>query len=122
MPEYSAYAPIYLQIMQDIKQAIVSGGWLPGGRIPSVRELALQYQVNPNTMQRALAELEREGLLYAERTAGRFVTKDGDRIAALRRETAGRLLQETFQQLASMGYTKEEIRRLMTEWEPGGEE
>ncbi|MCI8361305.1 MAG: GntR family transcriptional regulator [Clostridiales bacterium] len=108
--------------MQDIKQAIVSGGWLPGGRIPSVRELALQYQVNPNTMQRALAELEREGLLYAERTAGRFVTKDGDRIAALRRETAGRLLQETFQQLASMGYTKEEIRRLMTEWEPGGEE
>lgn len=118
MPEYSTYAPIYLQIMQDMKKAIVSGSWPPGGRIPSVRDLALQYQVNPNTMQRALAELEREGLLYAERTTGRFVTGDGDRIAALRRETAGRLLDGLFQQLFSMGYTREEIRRLMSEWEP----
>ena len=119
MPEYSAYAPIYLQIMQDIKKAIVSGSWPPGGRIPPVRELALQYQVNPNTMQRALAELEREGLLYTERTAGRFVTGDTDRIAALRRETADRLLDGLFRQLSSMGYTREEIRRLMAEWEPG---
>ena len=85
MPDYNTYTPIYLQIMQNIKHAIVSGNWPPGGRVPPVRDLAASYQVNPNTMQRALTELEREGLVYSERTAGRFVTGDTGRIAGLRR-------------------------------------
>ena len=69
-------------------------------------------------MQRALTELEREGLVYSERTAGRFVTGDTGRIAGLRREMADGLLGELFRQLTFMGYTEEEIRRLMAEWTP----
>ena len=74
--------------------------------------------VNPNTMQRALAELEREGFLYAERTAGRFVTDDTGRIAALRRSMAERLLADLFRELSLMGYDREEIRALMEGWRP----
>ena len=68
--------PIYAQLMQRIKQGIVSGDLPPGSRLPSVRELATEAGVNPNTMQRALQELEREGMVYSQRTAGRFVTED----------------------------------------------
>ena len=66
--------PIYLQLMDTITLAITSGALPAGSRLPSVRELAAQAGVNPNTMQRALSELERSGLLYSQRTAGRFVT------------------------------------------------
>ena len=68
--------PIYMQIMQKVREAIASGELAPGVRVASVRELAGAFAVNPNTMQRALNELEREGLLVSERTSGRFVTKD----------------------------------------------
>ena len=67
--------PIYQQIMNMLKQEIASGELAPGQKLPSVRELALEAKVNPNTMQKALAELEREGLLYSQRTAGRFVAE-----------------------------------------------
>lgn len=118
MPDSWTYAPVYLQIMQRVKLDIVSGAWQPGERVPPVRELALEYQVNPNTVQRALAELERENLLYTERTAGRFVTRDGPRIVRLRREMAEGVLQDAFRQLSSMGFGEEEIRRLLHEWQP----
>ena len=118
MPEYNAGVPIYLQITADIQRMIVSGNWPPGERIPSVRELALRFQVNPNTMQRALAELEREGLVYTERTAGRFVTDDGKRIAELRQKTARQALHDLFCQLSLLGYRKEEILELLKEWRP----
>ncbi len=118
MPDSWTYAPVYLQIMRRVKLDIVSGAWQPGERIPPVRELALEYQVNPNTIQRALAELERENLLYTERTAGRFVTEDGQRITELRREMAEGVLQGAFRQLSSMGFGEEEIRRLLHEWQP----
>ena len=68
--------PIYVQIMNRVREAIAAGELRPGDRVPSVREMAQQFEVNPNTMQRALNELEREGLLESERTAGRFVTED----------------------------------------------
>ena len=68
--------PIYLQIVSEIKKQIVSGKLIPGERIPSVRELALTYKVNPNTMQKALIELEENGLIKTERTNGKFVTED----------------------------------------------
>ena len=68
--------PIYLQLMEKIQQDIVSGTYRPGEKLPSVRELALDAAVNPNTMQKALSELERSGLVYSQRTSGRFITED----------------------------------------------
>ena len=66
--------PIYLQLMERIQTDIVSGKYKPGEKLPSVRELALDAAVNPNTMQKALSELERIGLVYSQRTSGRFIT------------------------------------------------
>ena len=66
--------PIWLQLMERLQLGIVTGEYQAGERLPSVRELAAEAAVNPNTMQKALTELERSGLLYAQRTAGRFVT------------------------------------------------
>ena len=80
--------PIYMQIMQKVREAIASGELAPGVRVASVREFAGVFAVNPNTMQRALNELEREGLLVSERTSGRFVTKDTAQIDAMRRQLA----------------------------------
>ena len=78
--EFRADAPIYTQLCEQLTLAIVSGVFGPGERLPAVRELAVDAGVNPNTMQRALSELERNGLVYTQRTAGRFVTEDFARI------------------------------------------
>ena len=80
--------PIYLQLVETLQSRIVSGAYPPGAKIDSVRDLAAEAAVNPNTMQRALAELEQSGLLRAERTAGRFVTEDKTLIADVRRQLA----------------------------------
>ena len=74
--EFKNGIPIYLQIIGQIKRQIVSGELAPGSRIPAVRDLAKEAGVNPNTMQRALTQLEQEGLLYTQRTSGRFVTQE----------------------------------------------
>lgn len=76
METFQNTQPIYIQIMDLIKKQIVTSLLKPGQLLEPVRDLALTYQVNPNTVQRALTELEREGLLRSERTAGRFVTED----------------------------------------------
>ena len=76
--------PIYTQLIAQIQQQIVSGALLPGERLPSVRDLAAEAGVNPNTMQRAMMEMEREELVHSQRTAGRFVTEDAQRIRQLR--------------------------------------
>ncbi len=80
--------PIYTQLVEYLTQRIVSGGYAAGERLPTVRDLALDAGVNPNTVQRALAELERTGLVYSQRTAGRFVTEDAAEIAAERERLA----------------------------------
>ena len=80
--------PIYLQLMERIQQDIVSGFYSPGDRLPSVRELALEAAVNPNTMQKALSELERSGLVYSQRTSGRFITEDETMLKQLKSQLA----------------------------------
>ena len=80
--------PIYLQLMERIQQDIVSGVYKPGEKIPSVRDLALDAAVNPNTMQKALSELERSGLVYSQRTSGRFITEDAGMLKELKRNEA----------------------------------
>ena len=106
-------APIYAQLVEQIKQEIVSGGFPPGQRLPSVRDLATEAGVNPNTMQRALAELEREGLVYSQRTAGRFVTEDKIMIEQAKLGLALEQIQQFLQSMSRLGYEKADIVALL---------
>ena len=82
--ELNTDKPVYLQLVEQIQAEIISGSFKPGDKLPSVRDLATEAMVNPNTMQRAMTELEREGLVYTNRTAGRFITSDEDLIKQLK--------------------------------------
>lgn len=86
--------PVYLQLLEQLEAAVASGAYAPGERLPGVRELAAQAGVNPNTMQRALADLEREGLMYTNRTSGRYVTEDKEMIAKIREQIASDRISE----------------------------
>lgn len=86
--EFDPAKPIWLQLVSEFSRRLVVGQWLPGERIPGVRDLATELGVNPNTIQRALAEMERDGLCRSERTSGRFVTDDPARIDQLRTDLA----------------------------------
>lgn len=108
--QYDSNIPIYLQIMEKIKRRIVSGEWKAGERIPAVRELAIAFGVNPNTMQRALSELERDGLLFSERTAGRFITRDSGLIRETRERMADELIQRFLIQMEQLGYSGDEVQ------------
>lgn len=105
--------PIYLQLMEQLKLMIISGVYPPGSKIPSVRELASEAAVNPNTMQKALSELEREGLLYANRTSGRFITEDIHMIKEMKLELAKEQLSSFLEQMEKLGFSKEEIKDFM---------
>lgn len=105
--------PIYVQLMETITAAIASGTLAAGSRLPSVREMAAQAGVNPNTMQRALAELERDGLLYSQRTAGRFITDQSDRITQKRKELAMQQIRIFLSSMKEMGYTSEQTLNLI---------
>ena len=105
--------PIYAQLIFQIKLAIVSGEYLPGERLASVRELAMDAGVNPNTMQRALQELEREGMVYTQRTSGRFVTEDTKVIESAKKHMAEDRIKDFLEQMGRLGYPKEEILSLL---------
>lgn len=105
--------PIYAQLVFQIKLAIVSGEYLPGERLASVRELAMDAGVNPNTMQRALQELEREGMVYSQRTSGRFVTEDTKVIESAKKHLAEDRIKDFLEQMGRLGYPKEEILSLL---------
>lgn len=107
--------PIYAQIVERLKLQIVSGNYPPGARLPSVRELAAQASVNPNTMQKAFTELERTGLIVTLRTSGRIVTQDGERIAGARRELAQEQVRRFWEQMTQLGYDREQILSLLLE-------
>lgn len=101
--------PIYTQLIAQIQQQIVSGALLPGERLPSVRDLAAEAGVNPNTMQRAMMEMEREELVFSQRTAGRFVTEDAQRIRQLRESMARQRVKEFLEGMYLLGFQTEEI-------------
>ena len=105
--------PIYMQIVRELEVRIVRGVYPPGEKFPSVRELAFEAGVNPNTLQRALQELEREELLFTQRTSGRFVTQDQQRIDNLRQDLAIACIRELLEKLSSLGLTEEEARSLL---------
>lgn len=111
--KFSDDAPIYQQIMDGIKQRIATGDWVPGQKLPSVRELAVEAGVNPNTMQKALAELEREGLLYAKRTAGRFVAEQKGITKGLQEELMEKYVEEFLANMRRLGYSLEDTVALL---------
>ena len=101
--------PIYVQIMNRVREAIAAGELKPGDKIASVRDLAADFEVNPNTMQRALTELEREGLLLSERTQGRYVTSDAKAIEELRKDIARQAADSFRREMAALGFNEEEM-------------
>ena len=111
--QFNADAPIWSQLIAQIKVGIVTGAFPPGERLPSVRDLAAEAGVNPNTMQRALTELERDGLVYSQRTAGRFVTEDQSMIASAKRSLAESHIQTFLRAMVHLGYDREEILTLL---------
>ncbi len=107
--------PIYIQLVEMLKTEIVSGRIQSGARLPSVRELASQVRVNPNTLQKALLQLESEGLIYTERTNGKFVTEDEGRIAEERIRLARAQTEMFLKSMAQLGVTEHEVGMLLTE-------
>lgn len=100
--------PIWIQLKEQLGKQIVSGRYQCGEKLPSVRELAKEAGVNPNTMQRALAALDQDGLTITNRTAGRCVTEDSKIIGAYRKEFAKIIIHTYLEDMQELGYTKEE--------------
>ena len=115
--QFSNDAPIYAQLVGQIRSGIVSGALAPGERLPSVRDLALEAGVNPNTMQRALTELERDGLVYSQRTSGRYVTDDRGTIDSARQALAAQRIRAFLRDMESLGYQREELLPLLEQGE-----
>ena len=103
--KFSGDRPVYQQIMDALRGAILSGELPPGGKVPSVRDLAAQAQVNPNTMQRALTVLEREQLLISGGTSGRTVTQDEEILAGMRETALWELARECAEKFRAFGLT-----------------
>ncbi len=109
--------PIYSQLVEQIKLGIVSAKLLPGERLMSVRDMATEAGVNPNTMQRALQELERDGMVYSQRTAGRFVTENMQVIERAKKKLAEEQIRSFLEAMKKLGYQWEEILALLKEKE-----
>ena len=101
--------PLYLQVIDIIKKKIISGDYQPGDQLESVRYLAGEFEINPNTIQRALSELENQGLLFSQRTRGRYVTDDTNLIKEERFKMSQVLIEESIKALYDLGFTNEDI-------------
>lgn len=112
--------PIYSQLVDLIKIGIVSSEWLPGAKLPSVRDLAEEAGVNPNTMQRALSDLERDGLVYSKRTSGRYITEDNDMIDSVRKTIAEENINSFLDSMKKLGFTPEETLEVFKKAVEGG--
>ena len=113
--QFSNDKPIYLQLMDVFKVAIVSGELPRGQRLESVRDLAIVAKVNPNTMQKALSELERIGLVRTERTSGRFITDDEELILSMKKEIAEKEIALFLEKMKQLGLTKDSVIKLITD-------
>lgn len=105
--------PVYLQLIEQIQAGIISGYFKPGDKLPSVRDLAADAAVNPNTMQRAFTELERTGLVYTNRTSGRFITSDEKLIKELKEQSAINEIKDFLNKMKQLGLDTEEIIELI---------
>ena len=113
--------PIYLQLMGRIQHDIISGVYQPGDKLPSVRDLALDAAVNPNTMQKALSELERGGLVYSHRTSGRFITDDSTLLKKIKTDLAQEYISTFLSQMRRLGLNDSETLEMIKETLGGGD-
>ena len=114
--EFKSNLPIYLQVIDDIKKKIITGALPLGTKLPSSRELAIQYDINPNTAARVYNEMESLELSYTKRGIGTFVTEDPQVIDRLKQEQLKQILTVLDEQLTGMGYTPTEIIRLLQDY------
>lgn len=113
--EIDSERPVYIQLIEQIQAGIISGYYKPGDKLPSVRELASEAAVNPNTMQKALVELERTGLIYTNRTSGRLITSDEAIIKKLKSLSAKELVQDFINRMKQLGFEPEETLTIVTD-------
>ncbi|WP_139996088.1 GntR family transcriptional regulator [Paenibacillus paridis] len=113
--EFDNNLPIYLQIMNYIKKEIIIGNLKAGDKIPAVRELALELQINPNTIQRTFQELEREQIVETRRGLGRYVTSEESKIMDIKKEMAGELLGRFIQGMQELGYKEKDIITIVSD-------
>ncbi len=113
---------IYLQLIEEIQMRVVAGFYKPGSKLPSVRELAAEAAVNPNTMQKAFSELEGSGLIITIRTSGRMVTEDTTMIQDLRKKLASEEVRLFFEKMKQYGFNNQEIIDLIKNSMKGDEQ
>lgn len=114
--DFNNNLPIYIQIMNLIKSRIISGSISGGDKLPSVRDLSKELRVNPNTIQRAYQELEREGLVFTQRGMGTFATEDMEIIKNLKKTIATDLVDKFFIEMKKLGFTSHEVKEIVSEW------
>lgn len=114
--ELTSDRPIYTQLLEELKRRIVSGYYQPGEKLLPVRELAQEAKVNPNTMQKALAELERQDLVFAVRTTGRYITEDTSLIENTKEEFAAFHVRTYYNEMKALGYQKEAMIQLISDY------
>ena len=114
---FQADTPIYTQLVARLQEQIVSGAYPPGSKLPSVRDLAADAGVNPNTVQRAFAELERLGLIYTQRTSGKFVTEDAAAIDAARRALAEGQTRQYLAAMSALGFDRAALITFLNQME-----
>lgn len=117
--DFNESQPIWVQLLASFRRRIAAGQWAPSTRIPSVRELAVAEGVNPNTVQRALGELDREGLTIAERAQGRYVTSEEETISHTRTRIAEKATDAHITALIELGYDLDAAQALLrSRWTP----
>ena len=120
--EFQDHLPIYAQLMDTLKRRIITGRYLLGEKLPSVRELAAEAGINPNTVQRAFSELEREGLIYTQRATGKYVTENADEIKSARQALAKTQVAEFLSNMQSLGYSVGDVIVLLQSFNESEEE
>lgn len=106
---FNSRVPIYIQVIDDLKKKIIKGELKPGEKLPSSRELALEYEVNPNTAARIYKEMEQMELCYVERGKGTFISSEKDLLPGLRNEVINTLVDDFIEQMSELGFSKQEI-------------
>ncbi len=114
--EFNDDMPIYLQIIDIIKAKIASGELKPKEKLKSVRELALEAGVNPNTMQKAMTELERQGIVYSQRTSGRFISEGGEVMSNLKKELQQQYIEQFVENMKKLGIEPNETLNYLNDY------
>ena len=120
--EFQDHLPIYAQLMDTLKRRIITGRYLPGEKLPSVRELAAEAGINPNTVQRAFSELEREGLIYTQRATGKYVTENEADIKTARQSLAKTQVADFLRAMQSLGFSVGDVIVLLQSFNESEEE